>query len=72
MLPIYCLGRCGSRLLTDHESRYLTIPLTQGTAGCKQPLRIGIELLGLLLAGSTSQQWQVEMGWPDIHVLARA
>jgi hypothetical protein len=27
----------------------------------------GVWLLGLLSAGSTGQQWQVEMGWPDIH-----
>jgi hypothetical protein len=25
----------------------------------------GLEVLGLLLAGSTGQQWQVEMGWLD-------
>ena len=31
----------------------------------------GIILLGLLLAGSTGHTWQVEMGWPDIHWLAR-
>jgi hypothetical protein len=32
----------------------------------------GVELLGLLLAGSTGQHMrQVEMGWPDIHWLAR-
>ena len=32
----------------------------------------GIKLLGLLLTGSTGQRpWQVEMGWPDIHWLAR-
>jgi hypothetical protein len=27
----------------------------------------GVKLLGLLLAGSTGQQEQIEMGWPDIH-----
>jgi hypothetical protein len=27
----------------------------------------GVKLLGLLLAGSTGRQEQVEMGWPDIH-----
>jgi hypothetical protein len=31
-----------------------------------------VKLLGFLLAGSISQQWQVGVGWPDIHWLARA
>jgi hypothetical protein len=35
----------------------------QGANGPEQ----GVKLLGLLLAGSTGQQEQVEMGWPDIH-----
>jgi hypothetical protein len=42
------------------------------TMNCEISPEQGFKVLGLLLAGSTGQQWQVEMGWPDIPWLARA
>jgi hypothetical protein len=53
----------------DHGTRL------QSASRCYELLKTGVRLrpeqgvkvLGLLLAGSTGQQEQVEMGWPNIH-----
>jgi hypothetical protein len=50
-----CLGVFGSIDNLKHQTYYFICP------------EQGVKLLGLLLAGSTGQQGQVELGWPDIH-----